>query len=407
MKKKLFFLGAILISSLQIQAQNSQYSALACVDGLGGASDPTFLNFEIMGTTLSHETLNPSTVFYHEYPQDGNTTANLQVGHEYSFFTFTSSEAVVGLWVDYNHDNNFDESEFTLLVNSMNSQNYSNFTLSENALPGNTKIRLRTRAYGSTINGQNACTTFGSGETRDYTIFIGEPLDPVCTDNLGGASDPTFLKFEIVDTALSHQTLTSPTVFYNAYPPQGNTTATLEIGQQYSVFTFTSSEAIVGMWIDYNQNNVFEDTEFLVLVNSMASQNYSNFTISQTALLGNTKIRLRTRAYGSTINGQNACTTFGSGETRDYTVNIVENLSVGKFDKVSSSLRVFPNPATEIVTVGKSEEVRQVTLFDVSGKMIASSKENVIDISNYSKGLYIAKVLFVNGSTSVGKIVKE
>lgn len=257
MKKKLFFLGAILISSLQIQAQNSQYSALACVDGLGGASDPTFLNFEIMGTTLSHETLNPSTVFYHEYPQDGNTTANLQVGHEYSFFTFTSSEAVVGLWVDYNHDNNFDESEFTLLVNSMNSQNYSNFTLSENALPGNTKIRLRTRAYGSTINGQNACTTFGSGETRDYTV------------------------------------------------------------------------------------------------------------------------------------------------------NIVENLSVGKFDKVSSSLRVFPNPATEIVTVGKSEEVRQVTLFDVSGKMIASSKENVIDISNYSKGLYIAKVLFVNGSTSVGKIVKE
>ena len=121
--------------------------AQVCISDLGGGSDPSFLKFEITGTTLTHETLLPLTEFYHDYPQANNTTATLVAGQEYSAFTFTSSEAVVGLWIDSNQNNDFEESEYKQLVNSMASQNNSTFTLTADALPGNTKIRLRTRAY--------------------------------------------------------------------------------------------------------------------------------------------------------------------------------------------------------------------------------------------------------------------
>ena len=163
--KKIYLLTLGVLLASHLEAQNSP-----CTTDLGGGSDPSFLKFEITGTVLIHETLSPLTTYYHEYPQANNTTATLVAGQEYSAFTFTSSEAVVGLWIDSNQNNQFEEDEFKLLVSSMSSQNNSTFTVSADALPGNTKVRLRTRAYGSTITGLNACTFFGSGETRDYTV---------------------------------------------------------------------------------------------------------------------------------------------------------------------------------------------------------------------------------------------
>lgn len=39
-----------------------------------------------------------------------------------------------------------------------------------------------------------------------------------------------------------------------------------------------------------------------------------------------------------------ACTSFGSGETRDYTVLISRNLSVNDYGKESGKIQVYPNP---------------------------------------------------------------
>jgi|GEM_PF-1565061 len=406
-KNYLLFLGFSLLMSVQLYAQNSPNATLACVTGLGGASDPAFVNFAITGTTLSHQTLSPLATYYHEYPQEGSTTATLEQGREYTFVTSTTSEAVIGIWIDYNHNDDFEENEYTLLVNSMSSQNTTNLTIDPETMLGNTKIRLRTRAYGSTIAAANACTSFGSGETRDYTVLVVAPLPEVCVTGLGGGSDPSFLNLAITGTTFSHETLSAPTVYYHEYPQQGNTTANLVIGQVYSAFTFTSSEAVIGMWIDYNHNNDFEESEFIQLVNSMSSQNNSTFTISEDALEGNTKIRLRSRAYGSIIAGTNACTSFGSGETRDYTVQITPALSIDNFQKVTDRLQVYPNPATNIITVGQSIEVKEVILYDISGKIIATNTTNILDISNYSAGLYIVKVLYHDGQSSVGKVVKK
>ncbi len=394
----LTFLFAVPVSVL---AQNTE----PCNTDLGGASDPNFLRFNINGTTLEHETLSPQTSYYNNYPQDGNTTAVLAAGESYDIFTFTSSEAAIGLWVDYNHDNVFDESEFTLLVNSMTAQNTTSFPVRADAIGGNTKIRLRTRAFGSTMTGLNACTSFGSGETRDYTVSI-LPIQTVCTTDLGGGVDPVFLTFNINTTTLQHDTFFQQLEYYNEYPQDGNTTAVLGAGVEYGIYTFTSSEAVIGLWVDYNHNNEFEETEYTLLVNSMTTQNTTNFVIPADAPLGNTKIRLRSRAYGSSITGSNSCTSFGSGETRDYTVTISPALSTTKYTG-SKKLNIYPNPAEDIAVVGSSQDIKEVALYGISGNRIAVSSSNQIDVSACASGIYIVKATYFDGQTLYEKVIKK
>ena len=77
------------------------------------------------------------------------------------------------------------------------------------------------------------------------------------------------------------------------------------------------------VWIDFDQNEVFETDE---LVYSSPSAETSIVTgsidIPGDALTGNTRMRVRCR-YNNTLTSTQACTNFTYGETEDYIVNIV------------------------------------------------------------------------------------
>lgn len=106
---------------------------------------------------------------------------------------------------------------------------------------------------------------------------------------------------------------------YTAYPASSVTT-NLSLGQTYPL-TVTSSSAIVSVWIDYNQNGVFESSEW-TQVYTTGTSGTVNITIPNTALLGQTGMRIRSRGTGSSNGAADACTTFASGETEDYVVTI-------------------------------------------------------------------------------------
>ena len=87
----------------------------------------------------------------------------------------------------------------------------------------------------------------------------------------------------------------------------------------------TYSASIVSVWIDYNHNGIFEASEWTQFGTSVPSGQTTTvgITIPQTALSGNTVMRIRTRGTGNTNWSTDACTYFGSGETEDYMINIL------------------------------------------------------------------------------------
>jgi hypothetical protein len=112
---------------------------------------------------------------------------------------------------------------------------------------------------------------------------------------------------------------------HTIYPASGSTTTSLEAGGQYTIDVTSPDASIVSMWIDYNQNGIFEASEWNQVTLSTVANTPSSYTfiVPASATLGNTLMRIRTRFSGNLNGPGDACTIFGSGESEDYVVTIV------------------------------------------------------------------------------------
>lgn len=126
------------------------------------------------------------------------------------------------------------------------------------------------------------------------------------------------------NTSFSITGTTSAYSYFTADSTHQYQTATLYHNNTYQLRVTGTGHSTIAGWIDYNQNNNFEASEyFLVAVSSLNNiENLVSFTIPATALIGQTHMRLRSRAFGYPIGPNDACTIFTSGETEDYKIII-------------------------------------------------------------------------------------
>jgi hypothetical protein len=86
----------------------------------------------------------------------------------------------------------------------------------------------------------------------------------------------------------------------------------------------------------------------------------------------------------------------------DYNFPIVTNtatttvtaLGVNQFNNFA--VTIYPNPARNTITVLSNDLIRNVSLYDLQGRLLSSQKveseEFVMDISNRSTGIYLLKI---------------
>jgi hypothetical protein len=102
-----------------------------------------------------------------------NMTANLEPGQSYTVSWQTGySNQEASLWIDLNSDKEFslDERLITDFNLSNSGQVYTtNFTLPNDALPGEKRLRIRANWQNSS---SDPCANFSYGETEDYTVII-------------------------------------------------------------------------------------------------------------------------------------------------------------------------------------------------------------------------------------------
>jgi hypothetical protein len=185
--------------------------------------------------------------------------------------------------------------------------------------------------YNPIINANSyfACVVTCSGvsdTTLPVSVTLNSFLDCYCKLNLGGDCATTALdSLAIITTTLANGPTGCAPTFYTAYPNASNTTADLMQGQTYDVISRYNGPVRSSIWIDYNQNGVFETTEWtLVTTTATAGADVnSTLNIPLNASLGLTGMRVRTRATNGLNDATQACATFGSGETEDYIINIV------------------------------------------------------------------------------------
>ena len=174
------------------------------------------------------------------------------------------------------------------------------------------------------------CTNSGlKGYTPGVKVTINPFINCACSPSTGTtlhstAGAPAVDTVIIAGTPLNFANGT--TVPAGGYVLSTDTTkmATLQQLQTYSLQTSFSVAAIGSVWFDWNQSGTFDSTEWSQIT-ANGTRATINFTVPVNASLGKTLMRIRSKRNPSagTNTALNACTTFTSGETEDYLINVV------------------------------------------------------------------------------------
>ena len=230
------------------------------------------------------------------------------------------------------------------------------------------KVYEGTNAGGTllgTFSGSNLPATVTSNTGAMYVTFItnstivnngfkanyvcNNDVIPVCHTNLNNQCNgnaPSIYNFRIENTTLNNfSTCTSTTSLgYTLYPPINNKTTTLVKGNTYTLSSYTSANAMISCWIDYNHNFIFEPSEFTEITTASTTYVLSSATVTipLNAISGLTYLRVRSNYVGSNNGPATACANNGFNETEDYQITIAAPtaIPVAQFSVNNSNILV-------------------------------------------------------------------
>jgi len=81
----------------------------------------------------------------------------------------------------------------------------------------------------------------------------------------------------------------------------------------------------------------------------------------------------------------------------------VNNAAIEK----NNSLTVYPNPTRGEINIKTDKKIKSSSVFDLSGKVLLQTSSEKINISSFTKGTYLLKVEFVDGTSKTEKVIKD
>ncbi len=83
------------------------------------------------------------------------------------------------------------------------------------------------------------------------------------------------------------------------------------------------------------------------------------------------------------------------------------NLATNENNLSKNNVKIYPNPAKDFINITSKQQINSIEILEQSGKKFLESKDLKINISNLSKGIYILKIKFSNGNSSIQKLIKQ
>lgn len=312
------------------------------------------------------------------------------------------------IWIDYNQDFDFeDEGELVFSSEADTAGIEGEFVIPETALAGTTRMRITMQYYDSPAS----CSYVFYGETEDYTVLI----TPFCPGNANSG-------FEYI------QSVGIGSLIYASGNNGGYgdfTTTVFDVikGEPTGLlltpgFTSTIYEEYWRIWVDKNQNQVFEDEEQVFEAGPTSDAVLGAFILPEDVNEGKYGLRVAMR-YGDF---PFACGNYGYGEVEDYFVNITGSGAQGNIgsrnsDGVSaipvleSDFNIFPNPAKEMLNFQwVNMEPVLVNILSSNGQVIRnigqSSFDTSLNIRELPSGMYFVQVLTTDNQMKTKRFVK-
>ncbi len=183
---------------------------------------------------------------------------------------------------------------------------------------------------------------------------------------------------------------------------KGSTGNTVAITKAWTGTTYSEAVAV---WIDFNRNGTFEDSEkIMTSAASTTATVTSTFAVPETAYSGDKTVGMRVIMRFSTA-PTGPCAAFTYGEVEDYAVKISENLAVTDVKK--NNISVYPNPAVDVINISNVSSKTKFEIFSVGGQLVnQGTTDGKVNVSKLTKGVYILSIES-NGEKSQTKFIKN
>jgi len=152
----------------------------------------------------------------------------------------------------------------------------------------------------------------------------------------------------------------------------------------------------VEAFIDYNTNKVYF---YLPTLNLQAKGSFTQ--------------NGKPNVVGFFVNQLNAASVAKFDNIKISALQTLPSYILSNNEFITATFNVFPNPATNMVTITNNENivVEQVTIYDISGKVINTqtfNKENEVqlNVEHLARGTYMLHIQ-TNEGTAVKKLVRK
>lgn len=175
---------------------------------------------------------------------------------------------------------------------------------------------------------------------------------------------------------------------------------------------------IVGAYIDWNQDGDFTDSgEFydlgeIMSIGTEPGKATANISIPENATVGAVRMRVIMKYdWNTPMAPIDPCdsTNFYVGQIEDYTINVSPALSVSDINDVKTSY--YPNPVKDLLNISCERAIKNISIYDLSGKNVKDQKINgkdaKVDISSLNSGIYVVAITDLNNQIKSFKIVKQ
>lgn len=80
-------------------------------------------------------------------------------------------------------------------------------------------------------------------------------------------------------------------------------------------------------------------------------------------------------------------------------------LSTNTFSLTKNDIKLYPNPASNVLNIKMDSNLKQATIYSVLGAKVFQTKANTINTSNLKSGMYLIKIEDTNGSVSTKRFI--
>lgn len=248
--------------------------------------------------------------------------------------------------------------------------------------------------------------------TTGMTTYCAVVAGPVSDDYISNVSLANMTNASGASTYTSYVSNPALQVNLNA-----GGTYTLSITRAYLQSPGGPYPAATSVWIDYNRNGVFEDSERILtspIANGTPNPLPVTFTVPNNAVQG-LGLRMRigmlyVNSAGIILTGP--CGNYGNypGEFEDYNVVITGNLATNESGAVKNNgIQIYPNPATDFLNVTKVSDKATYKIYSAAGQLVGNGNisNGKINVSSLIKGAYVISIEDKGKESFNSKFIKK